>query len=340
MNREIDNKAKSYLHSITVLGTVAMLSLIVAVVVMFWLSISGVHTRLENYHTVIPDSISICSDDIAGIEGLNAENPDSVAAVLKNLAIIQAELDRRQRWLATSNDKIVEDLRQETNNTINKVNSWLGFWIALIGIFGVVTPAIAEYKFKVFNEKELEVYEDRFNELMRRIGNECKKSKSLRSKIENQRPLLELQSSLRALSLCLDVGLVKKLTNRTDYVRTLIRSFILNLKKVAFGESDDLATNINPDDAAKVINNRDIIVRALISLYKFLHSIKINVADFHTKGDGGKLHFTRVRELDRVMDLTRLLVSRFICTPIDDVEALASDLHKLTKMLDDIFLEY
>lgn len=41
-------------------------------------------------------------------------------------------------------DNSLSDLRQESNNNINKVNGWLGFWIALAAILGVGIPICSQ----------------------------------------------------------------------------------------------------------------------------------------------------------------------------------------------------
>lgn len=52
---------------------------------------------------------------------------------------MQKEIIRRQ-------DILTDDLRQETNNVINKVNGWLAFWMGIMAILGVFVPIALQFK--------------------------------------------------------------------------------------------------------------------------------------------------------------------------------------------------
>lgn len=48
-------------------------------------------------------------------------------------------------FIESQQETVLNDLRQESNNIINKVNGWLGFWIAILAIFGGIVPIIIQY---------------------------------------------------------------------------------------------------------------------------------------------------------------------------------------------------
>lgn len=45
-----------------------------------------------------------------------------------------------QKLILARQEMLVNDYRQETNNLINKMNGWLGFWIGILALLGVVIP--------------------------------------------------------------------------------------------------------------------------------------------------------------------------------------------------------
>lgn len=51
-----------------------------------------------------------------------------------------------QKTLILRQDKMADDLRQESNNLINKMNGWLGFCIGLIAVIGALVPIALNYK--------------------------------------------------------------------------------------------------------------------------------------------------------------------------------------------------
>lgn len=55
-------------------------------------------------------------------------------------------LKKAQKTLIARQDRMVDDLRQETNNTINKVNGWLSFWMGIMAILGVFVPIALQFK--------------------------------------------------------------------------------------------------------------------------------------------------------------------------------------------------
>lgn len=55
-------------------------------------------------------------------------------------------LKEAQKTLIARQDKLADDLRQETNNMINKVNGWLSFWMGVIAVLGVFVPIALQFK--------------------------------------------------------------------------------------------------------------------------------------------------------------------------------------------------
>lgn len=48
------------------------------------------------------------------------------------------------------------DMRQETDNVIDKMNLWLALWLTLIAVFGGFIPVILQYRLYIVNRKKLD----------------------------------------------------------------------------------------------------------------------------------------------------------------------------------------
>lgn len=82
---------------------------------------------------------------------------DSSTANDRNIILLEriAKIEKQQ-------EIVLSDIRQESNNIINKFNGWLGFWIAILAIFGGIVPLVLQYITKRKSEKDIQ-------ELMNRL---------------------------------------------------------------------------------------------------------------------------------------------------------------------------
>lgn len=77
-------------------------------------------------------------------------HPDKQLDSLKSKYLISYKdfelIKNAQKGLIVRQDKLADDLRQESNNLINKTNGWLGFWIGIMSILGVFVPIALQFK--------------------------------------------------------------------------------------------------------------------------------------------------------------------------------------------------
>ena len=71
------------------------------------------------------------------------------------------ELDGLKKFLQkTKKEEYAEginDVRQETNNIINKINGWLSFWLAILALVGGVLPIVISWKQEQDKNKNFDV---------------------------------------------------------------------------------------------------------------------------------------------------------------------------------------
>lgn len=94
---------------------------------------------------------------------------DSADTTLSNsrLEVLQREIT----LLREERETYLSDLRQESNNIINKFNAWLGFWLGILTIFAGIVPIVIQYilRNKARREKEAVLEEIRQYAMIHKI---------------------------------------------------------------------------------------------------------------------------------------------------------------------------
>lgn len=89
---------------------------------------------------------------------------DSVAATyIFSKKDIDKVMDAHKALMARQ-DMLADDLRQETNNNINKVNGWLAFWMGVMAILGVFVPIALQFKLYRESRDREDLYQRRFKD--------------------------------------------------------------------------------------------------------------------------------------------------------------------------------
>lgn len=186
-------------------------------------------------HTMVKDSNESIIDYSKLIQSLNS------------LQIEHLDLSRKYETL-------INDVRQETNNNLDKLNTWLSFWIGILAVFGVLAPIVAEYRFRLDNEKR---WEEKNNE----IDETFKKYRTLMA-------ATELESCVNSLVLCHDYKILSIMSGRTEISIGLLRQVQLCLRQF-------INENINENES--IFNYtvyKDMLIRILIVLLSLTQSLK------------------------------------------------------------------
>ena len=109
--------------------------------------------RESIYSEAIPMD-SVLSEIIAVNENQNPKGKNTNANAKKtggadNYIIPLSEvlkIRESQKLLFKHQEQLTDDIRQETNNIINKMNGWLGFWMGVMAILGVFVPIALQFK--------------------------------------------------------------------------------------------------------------------------------------------------------------------------------------------------
>lgn len=215
------------------------------------------------------------------------------------------ELWKNQKYLYSQNDNLLADVRQETNNAIEKLTAELNFWIAILAFLGVLVPIAITHKGErearnwlekqeSLMEKKESIYEDKIRTAI--IGNSLKikewsdqKSKMMTDlsewKEETEEKLnskeKEQEKLINALKIQRDVEMLTSIRNNrfiendndlkkayNETARNLIESFLIYL-------NNQLQDYLKE----KTKSNKQDLIRMSILLFDVINNVKLSHTD-------------------------------------------------------------
>lgn len=118
----------------------------------------------------------------------------------------------------------LNNLRQETNNVIEKQNAWLAFWIAILAIVGALIPALLQWR----NERKLDSELEKINEQQDKIDKRIDNIKdTIDVNIKNSE-IYQLSNTL--ISVIENIRYIN-LNDRTIYINMLLDELYIKTRK-------------------------------------------------------------------------------------------------------------
>lgn len=118
----------------------------------------------------------------------------------------------------------LNNLRQETNNVIEKQNAWLAFWIAILAIVGALIPALLQWR----NERKLDSELEKINELQDKID---KRIDNIKDTIDDNIKNSEIyQLSNTLISVIENIRFIN-LNDRTIYINMLLDELYIKTRE-------------------------------------------------------------------------------------------------------------
>lgn len=237
LHKKLYGSALTWFHTTLLISVSAVfVTLIVASVCMF---IAGQKTDdAINQEILKADSIR---NELLKIRVYDMEAADSLTVSPNGLTAIEKRLIR----LENQQENTLADIRQESNNIINKFNGWLGFWIAILAIFGGVIPLVIQYVLKQKAEKE---YRQMFEEMEKKAYTQY---------------LFQLISSVNVNNEC---SILKDSVKQGDYIAMTIGESYQALNR--------LMEHIDKDNGTLSRESELLIVNSLIQYIRLIDILK------------------------------------------------------------------
>ena len=143
-----------------------------------------------------------------------------------------------QLMLLRQQETLVDDFRQEMNNNINKMNTWLAFAVGMLSVLGVFVPLALQYRmqsqdeknFKALSDKQDERFKSLSDKLKLELENQKKEYKTLSEDSRKEMELAQLASHYNALYIGYEVGALVQYGNREELFRMIwkeaLKSFV------------------------------------------------------------------------------------------------------------------
>lgn len=161
---------------------------------------------------------------------------DTTCAKVDSVALIALRdsvnvlCQRQQDWYAN----YLSDLRQESNNNINKYNGWLSFWVALITILLTLVPLYVNYKterqYKQKIDSALSKLRNDYEEELRASQQEVDKLKKEMDGLNSYFCQLHVQQSAIGIGSVHAQKIFADTSRRNCYWHSFLKDFNLNLR--------------------------------------------------------------------------------------------------------------
>lgn len=148
---------------IRIAGTIIVGLIFTAFVIFF---IIPSNKRIDQFHQEIIERQKT-------LDKICHENQRLVCESRNHKLALDTILQRRLEFIEKQQADVLADLRQENNNYIEHVNTWLGVWIAILALACGVAPALLQYRLYIINREKLREELDEFEIILanHEIGN-------------------------------------------------------------------------------------------------------------------------------------------------------------------------
>ncbi len=321
------NISTRWLKTISIGTVVLVVVIIVAVCIMFSMNSCGhsIPSRTvpvslsEKYDSImceIQAMDSIADINITGISKNDSTTKNKVISNNKLSPVLIHKVLANQKFIIRQQNELLLDIRQETNNNIDKLTLWLSFWIALIAALGVLIPALAEYRFRISNEQEMRVIRTDAEDIKDDLKKESDKYKEKVDKAELTMKRLSFHEQINSLSAAWEDNIIDTFPNGQDILKNILRDMRQGLWE--FCNDKSLI-----EDPAKC---KETLLHILIRIYDFMCRESNTI---HKMGSR--------RVIDNTKDELRKAIKLTLNASSDTSEELELSLKKIIEYMKSLF---
>lgn len=302
------NVSLRWLRVVSVCSVLAVLILICSVVIMFFLNWSGNNGGKETESVDDTDRYQSVLYEIQALDSINGGgelSPEMMKKVLAN-----------QKYIIDQQEDIILDIRQEANNIIDKQAMWLSFWIGVIAIFGVLTPAMAEYRFRVSNKLEMRGIRDNAEKLIGEMKDAVNDCQGKMEEINDQLEEIKIHEQINNLSIAWNDNII----DRIPEGHKILKSIVCDLRDRLYHICHNKAVMSNP-----------------IKCKEILHPLLLRIYDFICKESNAVHKFASSRVIDNTKDSLRKAIELSFNPSLGDIPQLKKYLENIISNLKLLF---
>lgn len=208
----------------------------------------------------------------------------SVRKINNSLQQIYIDQDR----IISQQEVLLNDVRQETNNFINKANGLISIWIGIFALFGILLPIVWQFRLR----KE---YKQAEEDLNKKIDRSLKKVTDEIEKAKREKEKAELNNLTRVLEVCNDYRMIP---NHTATLHAPIQNYfwyqVLKISGRIIEESFD-------DENHLISEKKEELLETLLLLFSIVRNYNIGPSP------------NRKREYDQAIDRLRKEIYKLCC---------------------------
>lgn len=166
-----------------ILGTIVFAGIITLLFCIF----SVLWTNYDNYNHIPQKSAETYQDELKRIsKSLNEETDWESLKDTQRDSVIKV-VRTSQLLLLHQQENLINDFRQEMNNNINKVNTWLAFAVGLLSVLGVFVPLVLQYRIQNQEEEKFRLLDNQVkNDISNKIADYVSQTKETQETLENK----------------------------------------------------------------------------------------------------------------------------------------------------------
>lgn len=243
---------------------------------------------------------------------------EPAADSIENNPEIMHKLLKNQKAIIEQQKELILDIRQETNNNIDKITLWLSFWIGIIALFGVCAPAIAEYRFRIVNERELNDIKNKCDAYLNNLQASIELSDERLKALDEKLAELKLHEYINTLTLSWENNIIDKLPGSRKELERVVH----NLKEGLYRITHNSSIIDNPTKCSEI-----------------LHPVVLRIYDFFCRESNAIHKFTTSRVMDKTKDNLRHAIQLTANPSADDIPQIKEVLDRIIYSLKRIFEE-
>lgn len=185
------------------------------------------HPKPEGLYRALPIDIHLSMSDTCTT--LSMERLDSLSKMIDSFHMQHTK----------NYENLLNDLRQESNNIINKWNGWFSFWIALLALLAGIIPLLAQIKVSAENrkdieksiedlEKEKEALDTKNKRIIENLSYElrCAKETFIKDveELKEHTVRIELANMVASLRICEENKLLSNDSHRNSLLKLLLKN--------------------------------------------------------------------------------------------------------------------
>ena len=216
--------------------------------------------RYEIAYQQISEEVKASKDKAILIDAAQAAKLDSA---LNTMAANQTYILKRQ-------DDLVNDIRQETNNNLDKFAAWLSFWIAVMALVGTLLPIVLSFithhreeQVRKRTEEEIKTFK---RQTQKEINEDIKKAKDSVSELMIEVKTNSLEMTVNGLKNGIESNIFKSVSNAEFFENLMLKDII---KLV-----NDIIGIMRSKDIMIINRSEEVILASILaSLHTALQSI-------------------------------------------------------------------